>query len=64
MAVLHCGCGYKLWSELWWKESRDVLLFFDDLERSATYGERMTRCPGCSEELRIGALEPAGVKYG
>ena len=54
MTVLYCKCGHKVWSELWWKEPKDVLLFFGDVKRSETYGEQVTRCPGCGEELRFG----------
>ncbi len=60
MAVLYCECGHKIWSELWWKEPKDVLLFFDDAETSKTYGEQVTRCPGCSQELRFGVRRRSG----
>ena len=58
MAVLYCECGHKIWSELWWKEPKDVLLFFDHAESSVTYGEQVTRCPGCGQELRFGLRRP------
>jgi hypothetical protein len=59
MAVLYCGCGHKVWSELWWKELKHELLFFDDLEKSETYGERLTYCPGCSQQLSNKVLRSA-----
>ena len=59
MAILYCECGHIIWSELWWKEPGHVLLFFDDLERSETYGERVTRCPGCGQQLKSGGLRSA-----
>lgn len=66
MAVLYCECGYKIWSELWWRESRELLLYFDDLEISETYGERVTRCPECGREFGLEALKPgsAGERRG
>lgn len=63
MAVLYCECGHQIWSELWWKESRDVLLFFDDLEASKTYTEQVMNCPRCGRELRRGVLRSASSEY-
>lgn len=63
MAILYCGCGHTIWSELWWEEPRDVLLFFDDLETSETYGERVTHCPGCGRQIRGGRLKPGNHDY-
>ena len=59
MALLYCECGHWIWSELWWKEPGHVLLYFDDMEKSETYGERVTHCPGCGQRLRNGVLNPA-----
>ena len=59
MAILYCECGHTIWSELWWKEPGHVLLFFDDLETSETYGERTTHCPGCGLQLNGGVLKSA-----
>jgi hypothetical protein len=56
MALLYCDCGHWIWSEIWWKEKKE-LLFFDDLETSETYGERVTHCPGCGRELERGLLK-------
>lgn len=63
MALLYCECGHCVWSELWWKESRHVLLFFDGLETSETYGERITSCPGCDWQLRSVTLRSASDEY-
>ncbi len=59
MAKLYCECGHWVWSELWWEESGYALLFFDDVETSETYTERVTSCPGCSRRLRLGVLGPS-----
>lgn len=59
MAVLYCECGHKVWSELWWKEPKHELLFFDDLEASGSYRERVTYCPGCSQQLSNKVLRSA-----
>lgn len=64
MAILYCECGHKIWSELWWKEPGHVLLFFDDLETSETYGERVTHCPGCGQQVRRGLLIPGSGEHG
>ena len=64
MALLYCECGHHIWSELWWKEPKDVLLFFDDVEASETYGEQVTCCPGCGRGLRSGVLKPEAVEHG
>ena len=64
MALLRCECGHGIWSELWWKDSKHVLLFFDDLETSDTYGERVVNCPGCGRRLRNGILSSANDGYG
>ncbi len=63
MALLYCECGHCICSELWWKESRHVLLFFDGLESSETYGEQVTSCPGCDRQLRSVALRSASEEY-
>jgi hypothetical protein len=63
MAVLYCECGHIIWSELWWKEPGHVLLYFDDLETSETYAERVTHCPGCSQRLRSEVLKPASDEH-
>jgi hypothetical protein len=63
MAILYCACGHEIWSELWWKEPRHVLLFFDDLEKSETYGERVTHCPGCGQQIGRALLTPGSGKY-
>lgn len=63
MAILYCRCGHKIWSELWWKEPKDVLLFFDDLETSETYGEHVTHCPGCGQHIRSGLLASESSGY-
>ena len=63
MALLNCECGREIWSELWWKEPRHVLLYFDDLETSETYGERVTECPGCGRRLSSGILRPVSGEY-
>ena len=63
MAILYCECGHTIWSELWWKEPGHVLLFFDDLETSETYGERVTHCPGCGLRLRSGVLKPQSDEH-
>ena len=63
MTLLYCECGHEIWSELWRKEPRHVLLFFDDLETSETYSERITHCPGCARELTRGLLKPRSVEY-
>ena len=63
MALLRCECGHGIWSELWWKDSQHVLLFFDDLETSETYGERVIHCPGCGRQLRSGILSSANDGY-
>lgn len=63
MAILYCRCGHKIWSELWWKETEHVSLFFDDLETSETYGEHVTHCPGCGQQIRSGLLASEGSGY-
>lgn len=63
MAILYCECGHKIWSELWWKGPERVLLFFDDLETSETYGEHVTRCPGCDQHIRSGLLAAKSRDY-
>ncbi|HZC19897.1 MAG TPA: hypothetical protein VE225_09315 [Rubrobacteraceae bacterium] len=63
MAMLYCECGHMIWSELWWEEPGHVLLFFDDLETSGTYGERVTHCPGCGQRLKSGVLKSQSDEY-
>ncbi len=63
MALLYCECGHVIWSELWWKGTGQVLLYFDDLETSETYAERVTHCPGCGLQLRNGLLKPTSGEY-
>ena len=64
MAVLYCECGHRVWSELWWKELKYELLFFDDLDMSGTYGERVAYCPGCNQQLNNKVLTSASDGYG
>lgn len=63
MAILYCECGHVIWSELWWKDPGHVRLFFDDLETSETYGERVIHCPGCALQLRSGVLRPGSDEH-
>lgn len=63
MALLYCECGHVIWSELWWKGPGHVLLYFDDLETSETYTERVTHCPGCAQQLGSGVLTPASEEH-
>ncbi|MDP8926410.1 MAG: hypothetical protein M3M97_05775 [Actinomycetota bacterium] len=58
VATAYCGCGYEIWSELWWKESGYALVFSDGLKTSETHGERITHCPGCGRRLERGVLRP------
>ncbi len=58
MATAYCGCGYEIWSELWWRESGYALAFSDGLKTSETRGERITYCPGCGRRLERGVLRP------
>lgn len=57
MARLRCECRHRIWSELWWKNSGEVLLFFDDVAASESYGERVSVCPGCGRRLGGRVLE-------
>ena len=63
VAVFYCRCKNKkrVWGEFWWKpdEDRHQWVFFDDDRGSATYGESVTNCSGCGEQLHRGALTPA-----
>lgn len=53
MAELYCPCPerHKLWGELWWADEKHRWVFFDDLEGSETYAERVQRCPACGRRL-------------
>lgn len=56
MASLYCECGYGIWSDLWWTEEGAEMLFLDNRKGSATYGGRVSGCPGCGRRLELEAL--------
>lgn len=66
MAELYCPCPerHKLWGEFWWVGGGHRWMFFDDLETSETYAERVERCPACGRRLErknlSKAVNPAG----
>ena len=53
MATLYCSCEQHqpIWGEFWWVGGKYKWVFFDDQERSETYTERLTHCPGCEQRL-------------
>jgi hypothetical protein len=53
MVALRCTCeqGTNLWGEFWWIGGEHRWVFFDDEKTSETYGEELTRCPGCGRSL-------------
>lgn len=55
VAGFYCKCEKKnkIWAEVWWKPEADkhLWVFSDDNKESKTYGERITNCLGCGEEL-------------
>ena len=58
MAVFYCKCKNRIWAEFWWKPDDDKheWVFFDDDSKSVSYGERVTNCSGCGQQLHRGAL--------
>jgi hypothetical protein len=61
VAVYYCKCKKRVWAEFWWKPDKDKheWLFFDDDRGSETYGESVTTCSGCGEQLHRGTLTTA-----
>jgi hypothetical protein len=63
LAVFYCKCEDKkrFWAEFWWKadEAEHGWVYFDDDDGSVSYGERVTNCSGCGEQLHRRALTPA-----
>jgi hypothetical protein len=66
MGVLLCPCErkHKIWGELWWVGGKHDWVFYDDLETSKTYGENITRCPGCGSGLKRKNLKVVGGLLG
>ena len=62
MAELYCPCPgrHKLWGEFWWVEGKHRWVFFDDLETSETYTQRVERCPTCDRRLERKDLVEGG----
>ena len=55
-------CGYPIWVEIHTDELIHARVYSDDDEESDTYGEEVTRCPGCDgwlsdESLRAESQE-------
>jgi hypothetical protein len=53
VAALYCSCEqqHQIWGEYWWTGGKYEWVFFDDLEWSKTYTERLIRCPACGQRL-------------
>lgn len=62
VAVFYCKCGERkrFWAEFWWKpdEGKHGWLYFDDNKEGGSYGESVTHCSGCGEQLHRGTLTP------
>lgn len=56
MAALYCGCRYGIWSDLWWTEQGQVVVFMDNESSSDSYGKQVFDCPGCGRELKLETL--------
>jgi hypothetical protein len=63
MVVLYCPCPERrrLWGELWWVGGGHRWIFFDDLEESETYAERVEYCPACGRPLKRKELRMIGL---
>ena len=66
MAVLYHPCPqrHRLWGELWWLGEGNRWVFFDDLQKSATYAEQVEYCPACGSPLERRDLRMIGPKEG
>jgi hypothetical protein len=49
--------------ELWWVEGEHRWVFFDDLEKSATYAEQVEYSPACGRPLERKALRMLGPAH-
>lgn len=62
VALFYCKCEDKkrFWAEFWWKpdEGKHGWLYFDDNKEGGSYGESVTHCSGCGEQLHRGTLTP------
>ena len=54
MLILCSECGYRLRAQASSIGAFDMLDFFDDRTDSDTFGEQVTRCPGCHLWLYYG----------
>lgn len=50
-------CGHPIWVETRSDELARITVYRDDDEQSATYGEEVTRCPGCAIWLTADELQ-------
>ena len=46
-SLIYCRCGHEIWCEVFVEGDLVSLVFFDDVESSETYAEKITQCPGC-----------------
>ena len=61
--ILMCSeCGHRLRAEAGSVGAFGMLDFFDEAEKSDTFGEQVTRCPGCDLWLYYGlGVQPSDL---
>ena len=47
LGLIYCDCAHKIWCEVRYEEDLVIFAFFDGMETSETYGEKITQCPRC-----------------
>lgn len=50
MRIYH-SCGYPLWAEAHEHDRTHATVYRDDDDQSDTFGDEITRCPGCNAWL-------------
>ncbi len=54
------NCGHSLWTENRGVGAFDLVVYFDDDERSGSYAERVSRCPTCRNWCGPQVYDPVG----
>ena len=45
--LIYCRCWHEIWFEVFFEGELVSLVFFNVVESSETYAEKITQCPGC-----------------